>query len=70
MAKSKPKTRESAPSKISQLDHELVRLVQERAKLVLDAAGQSPSSKQEQYAAALDEDVLRQLTVAGHGPLP
>jgi chorismate mutase / prephenate dehydratase len=70
MAKSKPKTKESAAAKISQLDHDLVRLVQERAKLVLDSTGQAPSSKGEQYAATLDEDMLRQLATGSHGPLP
>jgi chorismate mutase / prephenate dehydratase len=55
---------------IAQLDHELVRLVQERAKLVLDAAGQSQSLAPSQLVAAPDEESLKRLTAGSHGPLP
>ena len=74
MAKSKSKAGkpiEAAPlAKISQLDDELVRLVQERAKLVLDAAAASASPAQVPFASALDEESLKRLTAAGRGPLP
>ena len=56
--------------KIAQLDHELVRLVQERATLVIEAAGQSALPGQPPFASALDEEVLKRLTAASHGPLP
>ena len=74
MAKSRSKAAkpvDAAPlSKISHLDHELVRLVQERAKLVLDAAAESASPTQFPFASALDEESLKRLTAGGHGPLP
>lgn len=61
-----PDADDASLAKISQLDHELVRLLQERAKLVLEAAQHSelPAS------AALDEESLKRLTAASRGPLP
>lgn len=56
---------EASSAKIARIDHELVRLVQERAKLVLEAAEhRSPS------ASTLDEESLKRLVAASRGPLP
>ncbi len=57
-------------AKIAELDHALVRLVQERAKLVLEAAKHGASPTQASLASALDEESLKRLTAASGGPLP
>lgn len=71
-ASSKPKAAAGDAAilaKISQLDRDLVRLAQERAKLVIEAAehGGSPAPTQ---AAGLDEETLKHLTAHVPGPLP
>lgn len=57
-------------AKINQLDHELVHLLQERAKLVLEAAQHCESSAEASFASSLDEESLKRLTAASRGPLP
>ncbi len=60
----------ASPAKIARLDQELVRLIQERAKLVLQAARASGSAVAAPFASALDEESLKRLTEASAGPLP
>ncbi len=57
-------------SKIARLDEELVRLVQERARLSLEAAAHGESPAQARFASAPDEESLKRLAAAGQGPLP
>jgi chorismate mutase/prephenate dehydratase len=57
-------------AEIARLDHELVRLVQERAKLVIETAGQGGTTTSAREGAAIDENSLKHLIAAGHGPLP
>ena len=57
-------------AKIAELDHALVRLVQERAKLVLETAKHGASPAQASLASALDEESLKRLTATSGGPLP
>jgi chorismate mutase/prephenate dehydratase len=70
MAKSKAKAVKTAASstRIIELDRELVRLVQERARLAIEAAGASPN--QATPAAGLDEESFQRLTADSQGPLP
>jgi chorismate mutase/prephenate dehydratase len=82
MAKSKAKAAESSAvkrssssaadrlSKVAELDRELVRLVQERAKLSLEAAQLAGAPAQSRFAVLPDEDSLKRLTAAAEGPLP
>ena len=65
-----PSAESAASVKFSQLDKELIRLVQERAQLVLDAVEQKASLGQTLIASALDEDALKRLATGSHGPLP
>jgi chorismate mutase / prephenate dehydratase len=60
----------AAITKIADLDRELVRLMQERAKLVVEASRQIASPAEAAIASAPDDDLLRRLSVAEHGPLP
>ena len=60
----------SISSRISQLDHELVHLVQERAKLVLEAAERGVLPGEAPFSSAFDEESLKRLTAASRGPLP
>jgi chorismate mutase/prephenate dehydratase len=57
-------------AEISQLDHELLRLVQERAKLVLDASKHDALPEQVLLPATLDEESLKRLMTTSGGPLP
>lgn len=58
----------SPSAKIAQLDRDLVRLVQERAQLVLEAAqGREPSAS---LPSVLDDELLKSLAAGGPGPLP
>jgi len=57
-------------NKMSRLDAELVRLVQQRAKLTLEAASKSASATQDSPALVPDEATLQRLTDANPGPLP
>lgn len=58
----------SSSPKIASLDAELVRLIQERAKLVLAAAAQGATSPRAFPAAAVDDEMLHRL--AASGPMP
>jgi chorismate mutase / prephenate dehydratase len=70
-AKRAPPSRAAAErlAKIDQLDHELVRLVQDRAKLVLEAAELDRTPAPARFALTTDEDALKRLAAA-EGPLP
>jgi chorismate mutase/prephenate dehydratase len=57
-------------AEVSRIDQELVRLLQERAKRVTDAAGQGRAVAPTREAAAIDENTLKQLVVDARGPLP
>lgn len=86
MAKSKPTSSERKPSRrkprlpveetegppprIAQIDRELIHLVQERAKLVLEAAQHAESPIEAAFASALDEESFKRLTASSRGPLP
>lgn len=85
MAKSKTKAAESTRSKrkptaatsdasaplgkIGELDHEIVRLLQERAKLVIEAAQHSDSPAEASFASTIDEETIKRLSSASRGPL-
>jgi chorismate mutase / prephenate dehydratase len=60
----------AAPSKIAQLDRDLVDLIQQRAKLVLELAKQTKSAADAQFTASLDDQAINQLAAASQGPLP
>ena len=69
--KATPRLPEALLSKINQLDERLVQLAQERARLVLDAARQSPSQAAALCAATLDAESLGRLaSLAGETGLP
>ena len=84
MAKSKAKATESGGAKrrplpvdgaalasqIARLDDELVRLVQERAKLAIAAAEHAGPPAPARSALGLDEESLLRLAAARQGPLP
>jgi chorismate mutase/prephenate dehydratase len=86
MAKSKPKSgelkptrrktrlpaeeAEGPPSRITEIDHQLIQLVQERAKLVVEASRHTESPIEAAFASALDEESFKRLTAASRGPLP
>ncbi len=57
-------------AEIRQLDQDLVRLVQKRAKLVLEAAKPGGPPAHAPLPAALDEQLLKRLTADSGGPLP
>jgi chorismate mutase/prephenate dehydratase len=56
--------------KVLQIDRDLVRLVQERAKLVIAAARQADSPAEAAFTSTLDEESIKQLLDAERGPLP
>jgi chorismate mutase/prephenate dehydratase len=57
-------------AEISQLDHELVRLLQERAKLALEAFKHRAAPGPVLLPATLDEESLKRLVASSGGPLP
>ncbi len=57
-------------SQIAQLDQEFLRLVQHRAKLVLEAAQFCTSPAEATFASAIDEESLQKLSSSAQGPLP
>jgi chorismate mutase / prephenate dehydratase len=65
-----PNDAAAPPSKIAQFDHELVRLIQERAKLAIEAAQHAETPAEARFASAFDEESLKRLTAASRGPLP
>jgi chorismate mutase / prephenate dehydratase len=67
--KTSPRLPEALVSKIKQLDENLVRLMQERACLVLDAAKQNPSQAKTLCTSTFDEKLLGQ-PAAGEIALP
>ncbi len=60
---------EALQSQIAQLDQEFIRLVQQRAKLVLEAAQFSASPAEAAFASAIDEESQQRLTATAEGPL-
>jgi chorismate mutase/prephenate dehydratase len=70
VAKRAPKAPQP-PTKIAQLDRELLRLLQQRAELVLEAAKQQGGVPgQAEVAGGLDEASLGELVAGSGGPLP
>jgi chorismate mutase/prephenate dehydratase len=57
-------------SKIDELDSKLVRLLNERTKLVLDIGKIKHTSGGEIYAPDREDAVLRRIVEKGEGPLP
>ena len=57
-------------SKIDEIDTRLVRLLNERTKLVLDIGKAKHASGGEIYAPDREEAVLRRIVEKGSGPLP
>ena len=66
-----PRVADADPlAKIAELDRQLVHLVQERAKLVIETAQQAASPTHAGCASTLDEESLKRLMARSHGPLP
>ena len=55
---------------IDEIDEKLVRLLNERTKLVLDVGKLKHASGEEIYAADREDAVLRRIVEKGSGPLP
>ena len=79
MAKSKGSKRKPPQSdagheilspKIAELDAQLIRLAQQRAKLVIEAAGAASAATSAPFAPALNEQALGRVLSAVPGPLP
>jgi chorismate mutase / prephenate dehydratase len=64
-----PRSHEPA-ARIAQIDAELLRLIQERAGLVVQSAGAAGNGSQSAAASGVGEESLARLIEAGEGPLP
>jgi chorismate mutase / prephenate dehydratase len=59
----------SGSSEIAQVDRELIRLIQQRASLILDAANESDAANRQNLASFLTGEQLKQLAENTPGPL-
>ena len=59
-----------AKSRIVQIDRELLKLIQERGRLVLKSTKQGDAQERKAFASALEEETLARVINRSRGPLP